>query len=99
MIKAKCRFDQTGGTGGCFGMTNHGFDGAQGTFVTIGTGFFKYPVQGLELHFIADPGAGAVGFDQSVGGGIDTGIFIRRAQSPDLAFNAGRVDALRFTVA
>ena len=80
-------------------MTDHGFDGAQGTFVTIGTGFFKYPIQGLKLHFIAYAGACAVGFDQSDGGGIDTCIFIRRAQGPDLSLNAGRVDALRFAVA
>ena len=99
VVERHCRLDQSGDSGGGFGVTDHRFDRAERTPSAVR---LVRPIdfgQRFSLDRITDLGAGTVRFHQFNGARGDIGLTIGGQQAADLSVSARGIDGVAFAIA
>ena len=99
MVERQCRFDHAGRAGGGFGMADHRLDRSQRASFAHRGRPGEDAFQRAELDFIADTGAGAMGFEQPHRFRRDPGLAIGFGDGTCLALGPRGINALRSAVA
>ena len=99
-VKRHRGFDHAGGAGCGFGVADHRLDRAEcAPWFLVSLELAVHHLQTADFDGVTDLGAGAVGFDELDGTGIDSGGLVGRTQCARLAVGARRVDRVALAVA